>query len=129
MRVSWPSGLIMVVVLRDINSQNKLLEVAAYITLRSHSLISLNYIWYDDRYLYNILFSTIPTLGLDLQVKVTNFSISVIAGLDLLITLLNISKFTFAQCVKLLSQRLRHFYKEVSYFITSWHTCNVIVCY
>ena len=101
MRVSWSSGLIMVVVLRDINFQNKLLEVAAYITLRSHCLISLNYIWYDDRYLSNIPFSTIPTLGLDLQVKVTNFSISVIAGLDLLITLINVSKFTFAQCVKL----------------------------
>ena len=38
-------------------------------------MIDLNYIWYDDRYWSKILFSTIPTPGHDLQVKVTDLEV------------------------------------------------------
>ena len=34
--------------------------------------MDLNYIWYDDRYWFEIYFRTIPTPGHDLYVKVTD---------------------------------------------------------
>ena len=38
-------------------------------------MIYLNYVWYDDRYWFKILFSTIPTPGNDLQIKITDLEI------------------------------------------------------
>ena len=37
--------------------------------------MDLVYIWYADRYLSKILFSTIPTLMHDLKVKVMDFEL------------------------------------------------------
>ena len=38
-------------------------------------VLDLNFIWYDDRYWFEILLSTIPTPGHDLQGRVIDFII------------------------------------------------------
>ena len=45
------------------------------ISLFLNPMVKLNYIWSDDSYWSKILFSTIPTPGNDLQIKVTDLEI------------------------------------------------------